>query len=434
MKKIIVISFIALLSLVAKATHIVGGEIYYDCLGNNNYQVTLKLYRDCTNGQAPYDNPASVGVFDQNGNLIQNLQLPFPGSSQLPTNFTNPCYTPPSGVCVEEAVYTTNVNLPPIPGGYYLTYQRCCRNQTILNLQNPLNVGSTYTCHIPDPSLAACNSSPRFNSLPPLFACANIPFTFDHSAADPDGDSLVHHLCDPYDGASASNPMPSPPSGPPYIPVPWQSPFNTNYPISSNPPFCLNLHTGLLTGTPDMIGNWVFAVCVEEWRNGHLLSEDRRDYQLNVMNCPNVAIAAIPAQTNFCSGYTVNFSNNSINASDYFWNFGDPNSLADTSHAQFPTWTYSDSGTYHVMLVCNPGLTCADTAFTTFYVYPLLNPNFVPPQGQCVTNSSFNFTASGNFMGNGTFNWNFGNGANPANSAQQNPNNVHYSTTGWHIV
>jgi gliding motility-associated-like protein len=416
------------------ATHIVGGEIYYDYQGNNTYLVTLKVYRDCINGQAPFDNPAYVGVYDQNSVLLQTLSLSFPGSQQIPISINNPCYLPPSNVCVEEAIYTGTAVLPPIPGGYFLSYQRCCRNQTILNLSNPLNVGSTYTCHIPDPSVAVGNSSPRFTNLPPLFMCSNVPFIFDHSATDPDGDSLVYHLCDPYDGASSSNPQPNPPSGPPYFPVPWQSPYSTSYPMASSPAMNVDPQTGLLTGTPTQIGNWVFAVCVEEWRNGQLISEDRRDYQFNVMNCPNATVSSFPSQTTFCFGYNVNFLNNSINAMTYHWDFGDASTAADTSDQQFPSWTYSDSGVYNVMLICNPGLPCADTGYTTFYIYPLLNPSFAPPAGQCITGNSFSFTAAGSFMGNGTFSWNFGAGASPQTSVQQNPGSVVYNSTGWHVV
>ena len=278
MKRFFACLVVIVLSVTAKATHIVGGEIYYDYLGNNNYQITLKVYRDCINGQAPYDNPAYVGVYDQNSVLLQTLSLTFPGSQQMPIAINNPCYLPPANVCVEEAIYVTTANLPPIAGGYTLVYQRCCRNLTILNLVNPLNVGSTYNCHIPDPSVVTGNSSPRFTNLPPLFMCANVPFVFDHSATDPDGDSLVYRLCDPYDGADPSNPQPNPPAGPPYNPVPWLNPFSTNYPMASSPAMAVNYQTGLLTGTPTQIGNWVFAVCVEEWRNGQLISEGRRDY------------------------------------------------------------------------------------------------------------------------------------------------------------
>lgn len=435
-KKLTVLVLFSLLFTEAKATHIVGGELYYDYLGNNDYLVTLKVYRDCINGQAPFDNPASVGVYDVNGNLIQNLQLSLPGFTTLPVSLNNPCYQPPGGVCVEEAIYITTVNLPPIPGGYTLCYQRCCRNATILNLNNPLSVGSTFSCTIPGTGVAPGNSNPRYDSLPPLFMCANVPFSFLHSATDPDGDLLVYTFCDPYDGGSQTNPMPSPPTPPPFMAVPWLNPYSANYPINSNPAMNINQNTGLITGTPNQVGQWVFAVCVEEWRNNQLISTSRREYQVNVTLCPNLSISSIPSQTTFCFGYTVNFSNNSINASSYFWDFNDPNATNDTSNLATPTWTYTDSGTYNVMLICNPGMSCADTAYTTFYIYPLLSPNFVPPNAQCINNNNFNFTAAGNFMGNGvsTFAWNFGNNANPQNSSAQNPNNVQFTSTGWHTV
>ena len=47
---------------VSYATHIVGGEIYYDNLGGNNYKIHMKVYRDCYNGIPPLDSPAFVTI------------------------------------------------------------------------------------------------------------------------------------------------------------------------------------------------------------------------------------------------------------------------------------------------------------------------------------------------------------------------------------
>lgn len=434
MARLLLIFVLLLSSLSASATHIVGGEIYYDCLGANNYLITLKVYRDCLNGQAPYDNPAIVGVFDINGNLLQTLSLPFPGSAQVPPTINNPCYTPPGSVCVEEAIYTGTANLPPIPGGYVLAYQRCCRNNTILNLNNPGNVGSTYTISIPDASIATCNNSPRYNHFPPIYICQGAPLVFDHSATDPDGDSLVYSLCDPYDGASPGAPQPNPPAGPPYAFVPFASPYSGSYPMSSNPALAIDPATGQLTGTPNMIGQWVVGVCVTEYRNGNIVSVNKRDFQFNVLPCPLLTVSSIPSQQTFCFGYNVQFVNGSFNATSYFWDFGDGSTLADTSHLFAPSYTYADSGVYNVMLICNPGTVCADTGYTTFYIYPLLAPSFVPPAGQCFNGNSYNFTAGGAFMGNGTFNWNFGANASPSTSSAQNPTNVVYNAPGIYPV
>ncbi|HTN17541.1 MAG TPA: hypothetical protein VL092_07675, partial [Chitinophagaceae bacterium] len=34
------------------ASHIVGGEITYVCLGGNRYKITISIYRDCLGGIA----------------------------------------------------------------------------------------------------------------------------------------------------------------------------------------------------------------------------------------------------------------------------------------------------------------------------------------------------------------------------------------------
>ncbi|MGQ0828124.1 MAG: PKD domain-containing protein [Bacteroidota bacterium] len=442
-KNYIIILFLTFLSLKSFATHIVGGEIYYDCLGNNDYRITLKVYRDCYNGVPPFDNPGFVFIFDNFGNFIDSIGMDYNGSVVLPPSVNNPCFIPPTDVCVEETIYEEIINLPPIPGGYHLTYQRCCRNNTILNLVNPGSVGTTYTAYINDSTLGACNSSPRYNNFPPIFICAGVPLVFDHSATDPDGDSLYYEFCDPFTGLSVPCPLLGGASGPgcpaiapppPYSFVPWQSPYNATYPMSSSPAMNLNAVTGLLTGTPNVIGQWVVGVCVSEYRNGVLLDVNKRDFQFNVVDCPNLPVASIPTQQVFCAGYQVDFTNNSLNAFSYHWDFGDPTTGLDTSNISSPTWIYADSGTYTVRLIINPGMLCADTNTTTFRIFPLLAPSFIPPAGECIYNNSFDFSATGAFMGNGTFSWNFGSHATPSASSQINPGNVVFDSAGTHPV
>ncbi|HWY10486.1 MAG TPA: hypothetical protein VN026_04120, partial [Bacteroidia bacterium] len=151
-----------------RATHIVGGEIYYDNLGGNKYKITLKVYRDCYNGQAQLDNPAIVNIFDKNGILVDTMQIPMLSLNNIAPSINNPCITPPNTVCVEEGIYEEIITLPPINGGYYIVYQRCCRNNAILNIVNPGGTGTTYWEHIPGPEIVATNSSPHFNNFPPI--------------------------------------------------------------------------------------------------------------------------------------------------------------------------------------------------------------------------------------------------------------------------
>jgi gliding motility-associated-like protein len=435
------ISFISLLvllfSLELNATHIVGGEIYYDCLGNNDYKVTLKVYRDCINGIPPFDDPASIGVFDGvTGALVQNLMVYSPSIIPITSTISVPCYAPaPGTVCEEEATYTTTINLPPNPNGYLLVYQRCCRNNTIVNLVNPGNQGSTVSTYVPPPSLAVCNSSARFNYYPPIYLCQGLPFIFDHSASDPDGDSLAYHLCAPNDGASSVNPMPQPPNGPPYLPVTYQSPYNASNQMASSPAMVINVNSGIITGTPTLMGTWVVAVCCEEWRNGQLINTSMRDFQFNVVMCQPIPVTGqISANINTsnlnCTGLVIPFSQSSVNASNFYWNFGDPTTTNDTSNLPSSVYAYPSNGTYTVTLIANPGSSCADTDQVVITVTVPPTIQFAPPPPQCVTGNSFNLQATGTYGAGATFSWNLGSHATPSTSTALDPQNVVFDTSG----
>ena len=62
---------------------------------------------------------------------------------------------------------------------------------------------------------------------------------------------------------------------------------------------------------------------------------------------------------------TAAFTNNSINASNYLWSFGD----SSTSSAQAPIHTYIDTGWFSVMLIASNGLCPDDTLLLNNYIY-----------------------------------------------------------------
>ena len=65
------------------ASHIVGGEIYYNYLGSNQYKISIALYRDCFSTGAEYDDPLSLGIFTSSNMLVQNVMIPFTGSTNV---------------------------------------------------------------------------------------------------------------------------------------------------------------------------------------------------------------------------------------------------------------------------------------------------------------------------------------------------------------
>ncbi len=347
----------------ARATHIVGGEIGYRCLGNNQYEITLTVYRDCYYGspQALFDDPASIGIFVDTSNFVQfELKIPATDQDTLEYELADPCLSVPPDVCVEVMQYVDTIMLPYNSYGYTLVYQRCCRNQTLLNIHDPLDTGASFVTEMTAESMTRCNSSPVFNDWPPIALCVNQPLDFDHSASDVDGDSIVYSLCTPYLGATPDVPMPQPPLFPIQQEVNWiDPPYNTNN-MLGGVPLTIDAQSGKLTAIPNTIGQFVVGVCMQEYRNGLLLSEVKRDFQFNVSDCGQVVSSFFVPELS-CDDLTLDFNNLSLNASGYFWDFGEPGIDSDTSVVPNPTYSYTDTGTYVVTLIAQLSETCVDT-------------------------------------------------------------------------
>lgn len=447
------------------ATHIVGGELIYDYLGNNKYRVVLKVYRDCFTGVANFDGlqngpnspdiiPAVLTVMETlNAASAYTLDLGVPVVTKIPPTINNPCIKTPNTVCVQEGVYTLTVTLPPVTGGYVLVYQRCCRNGTVLNLLNSGNQGSSYHAKIPGPDQFAQNSSPRFRNFPPIFLCNSVDFSFDHSAIDPDGDQLVYSLCAPYQGldgccanmgslpGSPSAACPNPPGScpgeappPPYPQVTFISPYDGSYPISSSPAVTIDPLTGQLTGRPDLIGQFVVGVCVQEFRNGELIDTHYRDFQFNIVGCVVNLVSAVADQESRCMGFTITFTNQStsnVGQPTYHWDFGVPGITTDTSNVFNTSYTYQDTGIYIMTLVTGVSGVCRDTLKKEVYIYPPLDVRFPIPPAQCLLNNSFGFQVIGSFNQQATFRWDFSAAATPTGSTQRDPAAVSFNRSGY---
>jgi gliding motility-associated-like protein len=410
------------------ASHIVGGNIHYELLGGDTYLIQLFVYRDCATSTTDFDDPASIGVYDSNGNLVENIEIDINNAeiSDVPVDTGNQCLEPPEGICVKEAIFTTTVDLPPIPGGYTLAYQRCCRNVTLVNTESNDDLGITLYAQIPGSEVTTENSNPIFNDYPPLVICMNQPFVFDHSASDADGDELEYVFCNPL-LSNVGGFYINPPGAPPYPELEFYPEFDYEYPITSDPGFEIDPATGVITGTPTQLGQYVVGICINEYRNGELIATMNRDFQFNVTLCDVDVIAAIPDQSNPCDGLTIDFENNSENAEWYFWDFGVEELQSDTSIEINPTYTFPDTGTYIITLIANPGLTCADTNFTTYTAGPSVHPEDILAEYNCIDDESYwNFSFTGEVDPESTILWDFGDDATPQESNATSPNNIQY--------
>ncbi|MBL0314610.1 MAG: PKD domain-containing protein [Flavobacteriales bacterium] len=411
MRQIFVVLILVSATFSLNASHIIGGSIHYEIISGNDYEVTLTLYRDCSSS-TEYDDPASIGVFNSAGTLVYNLEIDFHDSivSSVETESYNACFMAPLGLCVEEAIYVGTVSLPPIAGGYTLTYQRCCRNFSIVNVPTGTDVGITLTTDIPGTELTTINANPEFATHPPLVVCLNAPFVFDHSAFDVDGDQLVYEFCEPLN-TNVSGSYINPPGAPPYNGLSYNAGYSSVYPIDASPAFTIDPATGLITGTPTSLGQYVFGVCIHEYRNGILINTTNRDFQLNVTTCDPVDSPVIADQEDVCSGLTVEFINGSIEDFTFHWDFGVAETETDTSNLFEPSYTYPAPGIYDIMLVMNPGLPCADTSYASYVSSPSLSPVISDFEYYCEDGSLlFNLYGDGGTDNTSIFEWIVANG------------------------
>jgi hypothetical protein len=270
------------------ATHIFGGELYYSYIGNNNYKITLVLYRDCYNGVPPFDNPVSLGVFNGNNTLVNSLNVNLDSSSNATNTPGNCISTAPFNICFEKGIYIDTVNLPPATGGYTISYQRCCRQSGLINVDTPNTTGLTVFTRIPD-SAFYINSSPVFFNEPFKLMCANTPFTFDNSAFDADNDSISYSLITPVAGASNQNPMPNPPAAPPYPDILWSNGYSI-FDMFGGTPLSIDPVTGVLSANPNTNGIFAYALCAKEYRNGIFIGQTTRNFTTYVILTAGIAI------------------------------------------------------------------------------------------------------------------------------------------------
>ena len=403
--------FIAIAILFAgemHSKHIIGGDISYRCLGNGQYRITMKIYRDCSDPTgASFDPEAVIGIFRRensgaytllNGNTIL---VPLQADIDIEPFNDNPCLTIPDDICVQEGTYVFDISLPVVPQSYFITYQRCCRNVTIDNIRNPGEAGATYTMEISPLAQAECNNSPVFNDFPPIVICAGEDINFDHSASDMESDSLVYSFCSPLlgggtqgtpenpgDATAINGVAPDPPASPVYPNVQFITPtFSSMNPMSGNPQITIDPMTGLISGVPELIGQYVVGVCVSEFRNGMLISLTRRDFQFNVEDCQPTVVADIREDLkigdrefliNSCGENIITFENESYqiqNIVGYLWKF-DLNGTVDSFTTRDATVVFPGIGEYSGFMVANPGTQCADTAEIFVNVFPEITADF----------------------------------------------------------
>ncbi|WP_224997824.1 gliding motility-associated C-terminal domain-containing protein [Cesiribacter sp. SM1] len=275
----------------AFATHIVGGEFELQYLQRERYRLRLILYNDDINGNPGAIDPnAQVYIWSKRNNqLMQIVNLPYRSREDVP--YTNPACAI-ARLKTSKVVYSSDITLREDfyndEEGYYVTYERCCRNNIINNIVRPDASGQTF--YLEFPPVVNSNGESFVNSSPVLFpplsdfARLGYPFFFDFRGTDPDGDSLVYKLATPIAGFSSPDfPIPSSPNSAPYPGVTWATGYSVSNMVPGNPALQID-KGGYLRVKPDREGLFVFSVLAEEFREGVKIGEVRRDFQMLVYN------------------------------------------------------------------------------------------------------------------------------------------------------
>ncbi len=297
--KILLVAILALGSFNIQASHLLGGEIYWECTANGNYIFTLVLYRDCTGitiptGTQMINGPAGNIACTYISSLSGDVSPDCPNTAlDIDCGTGNFAGDPGS---IEKGVYrSAQVNLSGIPpaAGWEFSWTSCCRptlqntNASGYYLRSVMYPYTPFGATQPLNTSTCYDNSPVFAQDANAVTCPDFLFEFNHLPADKDIDSLVFDWASPWDAAnSAITFNPSGANG-----YAFNAPFPDQTEDPNNGPNTLDPSSGEITALANDPNEGWYASCVviKEYRCGQLIGEVYRDvplYYLDDTDCP----------------------------------------------------------------------------------------------------------------------------------------------------
>ena len=323
MKKLSIIALV-LLSLIsidkANASHLMGADITWTCVGQDSFLIKLVVYRDC--------NGITLGVSPINfkctssGASITSLSINIP----TPIDITPVCNTSctrcqslscsfPYGIHRYTMEAIAILNSAGTCCNITISWDQSARNGAITTIPN----ASSYDLYIEaqlNRCLNPCDNSPSFTNPPIAILCTLQDFAFNNGALDTDmkstgglSDSLTYEWAHPM-SAAGTNLIYSGQYDFDRAIYFWGFPSPTlPYPRGLH----LDPHTGDIQFRPMKAEVTVMVLQVNEFRNGTKIAEIRRDLQIIVMTCTGNSPPSISTPNNVrsksvCVGTPVSFT------------------------------------------------------------------------------------------------------------------------------
>jgi gliding motility-associated-like protein len=201
------------------------------------------------------------------------------------------------------------------------------------------------------------------NRWPPVYVCANQELNVNSAATDANNDSIAYKICTPLVGGTLQRPQPIPPTAPPFQPIIWLGPtYSLANVLGGNNPLTIDVNTGIMKGVPPVLGQFVVAVCIEEYDRStkNLLSVVRRDFQYNVVNC-TVPQATFEAPEAVCVGSKLTLKQSTPGAKSVEWYLGEPGAEKLIAKGDSVNLTFPSEGKNRITLYYEKGTACQST-------------------------------------------------------------------------
>ena len=269
---------------VVRASHIMGSDIFWDCMGSDTFKITIRVYRDCK----------GVELLSTPFTLTSDTVMKSLSSSRTYLGDVTPvcdklgCTGCSSSTCpykfgVEAFDLTSIVYLGDWRKSGFcnvlIEWQQCCRNKAITTGASDQNFYTSAQMNI---CLSSCDNSPRWSYSPFAIMCLGSNFQWIPGLMELDMDTSSKSVLDSF-AFSIDTPMLSATQK-----TKWNGGFSPTRPLQYSKSHFDSL-SGDLSFRPMREQISIMTIRVDQYRNGVNIGHVRRELQFIVVKCSSVS-------------------------------------------------------------------------------------------------------------------------------------------------